>query len=197
MSQNLLEHFKSTRIQTEHLCAPLKTEDYSVQPMEDVSPPKWHLAHSSWFFEQFVLVPHHKGYKLFHEDYAFFFNSYYNNVGERVLRANRGIMTRPEVAEVYKYRKHVTDQMIEFFKTNPAKEVLEVIEIGINHEEQHQELLAYDEHDRIFRQTVENEEGATTYEFEYEIDDHGNWTSRTMIVDGDPFEKFKRTYVYK
>lgn len=178
MSQNLIEHFKSTRSQTEHLCAPLKTEDYSVQPMEDVSPPKWHLAHSSWFFEQFVLVPHHKGYKLFHEDYAFFFNSYYNNVGERVMRANRGIMTRPVVADIYKYRKHVTDNMIVFLNTNPSAEIREIIEIGINHEEQHQELLAYD-----IKYILGYQPAFPNYETDMHLSEE-NWNEEWIEMDG-------------
>ncbi|MEX1003020.1 MAG: ergothioneine biosynthesis protein EgtB [Crocinitomicaceae bacterium] len=144
MSLSLIEHFTETRKRTEGLCQPLEIEDYSVQPIQDVSPPKWHLAHSTWFFEQFVLHPHHKGYNLFHEDYAYLFNSYYNNVGERVLRANRGLITRPTVEAVYAYRQHVTKNMTDYLQTDPPDKVREIIELGINHEEQHQELLAYD-----------------------------------------------------
>ena len=88
----LLERFMATRRQTEAICSPLETEDYSVQPVLDVSPPKWHLAHTSWFFEQFVLTELCPGYEVFHQDYAFLFNSYYNNAGARVLRAERGLL---------------------------------------------------------------------------------------------------------
>ena len=143
-SKELLILFTETRQRTQDLCEPLRTEDYSVQPIVDVSPPKWHLAHSTWFFEQFVLVPHAAGYKVFNEDFAFLFNSYYNNVGKRVLRPNRGFMTRPTVDEVYAYRQYVTEAVETYFKTIPSKDILEIIELGINHEQQHQELLAYD-----------------------------------------------------
>lgn len=119
-------------------------EDYSVQPVVDVSPPKWHLAHTTWFFEQFVLVKFKQDYKVFSDDFAYLFNSYYNNAGERVLRPNRGLMTRPTVDEVYKYRAYVTKHVSELLTQQPSQELLELVEIGINHEEQHQELLAYD-----------------------------------------------------
>lgn len=136
--------FTTTRKHSEDICSSLETEDYSVQPIVDVSPPKWHLAHSTWFFEQFVLVPHKKNYTVYNPDFAYLFNSYYNNVGERVLRPNRGLMTRPVVTEIYAYRKYVTEAVVEFFDENPGEDLLEIIELGINHEQQHQELLAYD-----------------------------------------------------
>ena len=142
--ENILENFLATRKRTESLCAPLKIEDYSVQPIVDVSPPKWHLAHSTWFYEQFVLVPHNSNYQVYNEDFAFLFNSYYNNVGERVLRPNRGLMTRPAVEEVYKYRSFVTNAMNNLLQQDVDETVLDIIELGINHEQQHQELLAYD-----------------------------------------------------
>lgn len=144
MPSSLLNLFKRTRARTEAICAPLKTEDYSVQPMVDVSPPKWHLAHSTWFFEQFVLTEFDSSYKVFSEDFAYLFNSYYNNVGERVLRPNRGNMTRPTVEKVYKYRSYVTDKVNDLLLQNSSSTLLEVLELGINHEQQHQELLAYD-----------------------------------------------------
>lgn len=140
----LIERFKNVRRYSETFCEPLAIEDYSVQPTLDVSPPKWHLAHITWFWEQFILVPYCKGYRVFREAFAYFFNSYYNNAGERVLRPNRGLMTRPTVEEVWAYRQYVTNQMVAFLETNPPQNVLDVVEIGINHEEQHQELLAYD-----------------------------------------------------
>jgi ergothioneine biosynthesis protein EgtB len=136
--------FKEVRLQTEVICKPLETEDYSVQPIVDVSPPKWHLAHTSWFFEEFVLNNYVKDYKKFDEDFSYLFNSYYNNAGERVLRPNRGLMTRPTVKKVYAYRKHVTDAIIDLLTKDNSDIVLDIIEIGIHHEQQHQELLAYD-----------------------------------------------------
>lgn len=141
---NLIQHFNKIRAQTENFCSALEVEDFSVQPMVDVSPPKWHLAHTSWFFEQFVLCQFSANYQIFHEDFSFLFNSYYNNVGKRVLRPNRGLMTRPTVKEVFAYRQHVTKAMQSFLQNNITQEQAEIIEIGINHEEQHLELLAYD-----------------------------------------------------
>ncbi|MDX1470130.1 MAG: ergothioneine biosynthesis protein EgtB [Flavobacteriaceae bacterium] len=140
----LLENFKKTRAHTASLCEPLKVEDYSVQPVEFVSPPKWHLAHSTWFLEQFVLNQYKEDFKVFDKDFAYLFNSYYNNMGERVLRPNRGNMTRPSVEEVYEYRNFVTEQVVRMIEQQPSEEVMKIIEIGIHHEQQHQELLAYD-----------------------------------------------------
>jgi ergothioneine biosynthesis protein EgtB len=138
------DRFLKIRENSEQLCKPLMIEDYSLQASEFVSPPKWHLAHSTWFWEEFVLTKYVENYVLYNEDFHFLYNSYYNNVGKRVLRPARGLMSRPTVAEVYKYRKYVTAAVIAFLNTNPKKEILDIIEIGINHEEQHQELLVYD-----------------------------------------------------
>ena len=143
--QNILdEKLKATRQHSEEICMPLEIEDYSVQPIIDVSPPKWHLAHSTWFFEQFVLVPHLEGFKVYSDDFAYLFNSYYNNAGERVMRPNRGLMTRPSVQQVYEYRAYVTEHLVKLFDHSLSGEVLFLVEVGINHEQQHQELLAYD-----------------------------------------------------
>ncbi len=136
--------FLKCRNLTESICAPLEVEDFVPQPIVDVSPPKWHLGHTTWFFEAFVLQQYAKGYKIFHEDFAYLFNSYYNNAGERVLRPNRGLMSRPPVREVMDYRKYVTDSMVKFLSLNQEDEILDIIELGINHEQQHQELLVYD-----------------------------------------------------
>lgn len=144
MKNRLKSQFLSTRQATCDICAPLEIEDYSVQPTADVSPPKWHLAHSTWFFEQFVLLAFDNNYKVFSEDFAYLFNSYYNNAGERVLRPNRGLMTRPVVKEVMNYRAYVDDAILQLLDRNPSSEMLEILEVGINHEQQHQELLAYD-----------------------------------------------------
>jgi ergothioneine biosynthesis protein EgtB len=141
---NIKNHYIKTRQNFITICKPLQTEDYSAQPVDFVSPPKWHLAHTTWFFEQFVLLQFKKNYKVFNEDFAFLFNSYYNNAGERVLRPNRGLMTRPTVDEIYEFRKHVDKQMIEFFDENPRNEALETLKLGLQHEEQHQELIYYD-----------------------------------------------------
>src|SRR5690606_33812003 len=90
----LIEEFKNTRERSENICKPLVIEDYVLQPIVDVSPPKWHLAHTTWFFEQFVLVPYLNGYTVFDEQFCFLFNSYYNTLGDRTLRPERGFMSR-------------------------------------------------------------------------------------------------------
>lgn len=142
--KTIKDKFIVTRQRTESICLYLETEDFSVQPAVFVSPPKWHLAHTTWFFEQFVLVEFDKAYKLFDKDFAYLFNSYYNNAGERVLRPNRGLMTRPTVKQVLEYRSYVTNHLSRFLDETDDENILEIIEIGINHEQQHQELLAYD-----------------------------------------------------
>jgi len=143
-TQDLLALLLDTRARTETICKPLEIEDYVVQPILDVSPPKWHLGHTTWFFEQFILVPHKPNYKLFHPDFAYVFNSYYENVGQRVVRSDRGNMSRPGVAQVYDYRHYVTNELKEFVEAGLPAELEEVLEIGIHHENQHQELLVSD-----------------------------------------------------
>lgn len=146
---NSMEFIKSqflkTRKHTEAICAPLEVEDHVPQPIIDVSPPKWHLGHTTWFFEQFVLVPFSQNYQCYHEDFAYLFNSYYNHAGERVLRPNRGLMTRPPVREVLQYRSYVTEKLVEMMdQQEMTQEILDTIVLGINHEQQHEELLVYD-----------------------------------------------------
>jgi len=140
----LLEKFKSIRAHSEMLCSPLKTEDHIPQPVYYASPPKWHLAHTSWFFEELVLDGNLPGYQRFHADFAYLFNSYYNNVGERALRANRGNMTRPTVKEVYAYRRYVNKNMEALLANGVPDQLANVILVGLNHEQQHQELLLTD-----------------------------------------------------
>ena len=142
--QNLIESFIETRVHTENLCKPLQVEDYVVQPIADVSPPKWHLGHTTWFFEEFILKHHKKGYTLFSEDFAFVFNSYYESVGKRVVRTDRGNLSRPTVDQVYAYRKYVTEALKELLEEEISLEVQKLLTIGIHHEKQHQELLATD-----------------------------------------------------
>lgn len=139
----LEEHYRSVRRSTERLCEPLATEDYVLQSMPDASPVKWHLAHTSWFFETFVLAVSLPGYEPFHPQFGFLFNSYYNAVGPRWSRPQRGLLSRPTVAEVYRYRAYVDEQMARLFRS-AADEVRAVIELGIHHEQQHQELLVTD-----------------------------------------------------
>ncbi|MEM0518079.1 ergothioneine biosynthesis protein EgtB [Aequorivita flava] len=143
-TNTLVSFFLETRQRTEDICKPLEIEDYVVQPIVDVSPPKWHLGHTSWFFEEFILKPHKPDYQLFHEDFAFVFNSYYENVGKRVIRNDRGNLSRPGVAKVYDYRHYVTNEMKEFLSEDISEELKEILLIGIHHEKQHQELLTTD-----------------------------------------------------
>lgn len=141
---SLLEQYTQVRRRSEQLCKPLHTEDYVVQPTVDVSPPKWHLAHTTWFFEQFVLSAF-PGYKPFHDDFAFMFNSYYESVGKRVLRPSRGNMSRPTVDEVYQYRRYVDDAMEQALMDEGfAADMETVLTLGFHHEQQHQELLLTD-----------------------------------------------------
>ena len=127
------------------ICRPLKVEDYVVQPIGDVSPPKWHLGHTTWFFETFLLKPHVAGYREFDPDYNFVFNSYYESVGARVIRTDRGNLSRPTVEDVFRYRVHVDEAMREFLRDEAmAPGIRELIVLGCHHEEQHQELLYTD-----------------------------------------------------
>ncbi|MEX0275389.1 MAG: ergothioneine biosynthesis protein EgtB [Flavobacteriaceae bacterium] len=141
---NLVQHFTEVRAYTEAICQPLTTEDHQVQAASFASPAKWHLAHTTWFFETFVLLPYMPGYEVFHSDFNFLFNSYYNHAGERVARTHRGSITRPGVQKVYEYRAYVNGAMSRFIKDTPEEEVCNLITLGIHHEQQHQELLLTD-----------------------------------------------------
>src|SRR3954471_11708274 len=143
--------YREVRSLTERLCEPLVTEDYVVQSMSDVSPTKWHLAHTSWFFETFLLTPHLPGYTPFDPHFAYLFNSYYVTVGDRHCRQNRGLLSRPTVADVYAYRRHVDTHMVRWLEESEAagrlaetSDLRPVVELGLNHEQQHQELMLTD-----------------------------------------------------
>jgi ergothioneine biosynthesis protein EgtB len=143
----LAARFQAVRRMSERLAEPLSPEDCQVQSMPDASPVKWHLAHTTWFFETFVLRPFSPGYEVFHRSFGFLFNSYYNAVGDRLPRPCRGLMTRPTLDEVYSYRAAV-DRAIEAYLDSigdglPA-EFAATIELGLNHEQQHQELILTD-----------------------------------------------------
>ncbi len=140
----VLNRYDDVRSYSEELCLPLKVEDYIPQPVPFISPPKWHLAHTSWFFEAFILVPYLKDYKIFHSDFSFLFNSYYNAAGKRIFRADRGNITRPGVEEVYQYRKYIDEAMKELLTINDSDELKNLVILGLNHEQQHQELLITD-----------------------------------------------------
>lgn len=117
-----------------------------VQPIVDVSPPKWHLGHTTWFFEKMILDEYFKGYQVYHPEYNYVFNSYYESIGKRVLRTDRGNLTRPTTEEVYKYRTYVDEQMAHFLDTfsELPQKISDLLELGLQHEQQHQELLVYD-----------------------------------------------------
>ncbi len=143
---SLLDKFIQVRNQTLRICQPLKPEDTVVQPVVDVSPPKWHMGHTTWFFEQFVLATFYPDYQVYHPRFAYLFNSYYEGAGERVNRSYRGNMTRPSVGEIRDYRKYVDIHMQELLGEQDLlpDHALEVIQLGLQHEQQHQELLLYD-----------------------------------------------------
>ena len=142
--QNLEAFYSEVRRYTEELCEPLETEDYIPQPIVDVSPPKWNIAHTTWFFEEMILKRFAPDYKEFDAQFGFLFNSYYNSIGERTVRDHRGDLARPTVKRVYEYRQYVDGKMREFLKTNLPENIRELVIIGLNHEQQHQELLITD-----------------------------------------------------
>ena len=144
--RGLAERLRAVRRATEALCLPLEIEDYVVQSMPDASPVKWHLAHTTWFFETFLLEPHRPGFRPFHPAYRSLFNSYYVAVGPRHARPERGLVTRPTVAEVRAYRAAV-DEQLDALLRDPAglpAGVAELAELGLHHEQQHQELILTD-----------------------------------------------------
>jgi ergothioneine biosynthesis protein EgtB len=142
----LAAQYRAVRRLTEDIVAPLAPEDYVIQGMPDVSPPKWHLAHTTWFFETFVLRPYRVGYRVFAEPYARLFNSYYEGAGPFWPRPRRGLLSRPTVAEVRAYRAYVDENLLTWLEQDeaPPADVLWLVELGLHHEQQHQELLLTD-----------------------------------------------------
>lgn len=140
----LIHQFEKTRSYSVALCAPLALEDYNAQPDAFASPPKWHLAHITWFFEEMILKKYNDSYLVFNEDYSFLFNSYYQTVGERALRSQRGALTRPLIEDIYNYRRHVDHHIVELLKSKRSLEIETLVALGIQHEQQHQELLLTD-----------------------------------------------------
>lgn len=144
---DFIERYQNIRSFTEQLCEPLATEDYVIQSMPDVSPTKWHLAHVSWFFETFLLFPAISEYRSLHPQYAYLFNSYYNTIGERHCRPNRGLISRPTVKETYQYRKYVDEHVLDLLEKIDEQRLMElafIITLGFHHEQQHQELILTD-----------------------------------------------------
>ena len=147
LAQDLVEAYLAVRNETERRAAPLSAEDQVVQSMPDASPAKWHRAHTTWFFEQFLLGVHCPDYKPFHADYAFLFNSYYVSAGPRHARNARGMLTRPGVEDVTAYRRHVDAAVVKFFQAAgeaALQKLVPLVEVGLNHEQQHQELMLTD-----------------------------------------------------
>lgn len=168
----LRQLYEEVRSRTEYLCEPLEIEDYIPQPIVDVSPPKWNIAHTTWFFEEMILKKYMPDYKVFDDRFGFLFNSYYNTVGKRVQRDNRGTLSRPTVKEVFAYRKHVDEAMLRLLSEPPAvasgltwqslntasvpqsdlqlpataggSDLAQFVTLGLNHEQQHQELFLTD-----------------------------------------------------
>jgi ergothioneine biosynthesis protein EgtB len=144
-SGSLASRFRQVRAGTEALCRPLATDDYSIQSMADASPAKWHIAHTSWFFEEFVLQAAIEGYRFFDPAFRFLFNSYYESVGPRHARPERGLLSRPTIEQVWAYRSHVDEEMEELLEANAlSPEQMQIVIIGLHHEQQHQELFLTD-----------------------------------------------------
>jgi ergothioneine biosynthesis protein EgtB len=142
----LLARFHQVRAKTEVLAAPIPAEEAGLQSMPDASPLKWHLAHTSWFFETFLLEPFEVGFQPFHTDFKVLFNSYYNGVGDKHPRAERGLIGRPNLAEILAYRDNVTKRITNLLQTisSENQNVIDLMWLGCNHEEQHQELILTD-----------------------------------------------------
>jgi ergothioneine biosynthesis protein EgtB len=136
--------YASVRGLTENLAEPLSPEDQTVQSMPDVSPTKWHRAHTSWFFETFLLEPSLPGYKAYDPDYAYLFNSYYESLGARHPRPSRGLLSRPRASEITAYREAVDEGMRRLVGRGTSAAVADLVEVGLNHEQQHQELMLMD-----------------------------------------------------
>jgi len=142
---DLILQFRDVRQRTEDITEPLSIEDFVVQPTVEASPTKWHLAHTTWFFETFLLEPHVEGFEPHSDEYRFLFNSYYNTIGEQHSRAWRGLISRPTVDSVWEYRRHVDNEMEALLRARgDDPEIQRLVRIGIHHEQQHQELMLTD-----------------------------------------------------
>src|SRR5256886_3798972 len=146
-TRTIADLYQFVRARTLEIVAPLEIEDYVIQTAEFMSPPRWHIGHTSWFFET-VLRKYQPGYRTYREDFLFFFNSYYEGFGPRIERPKRGTRSRPTVAETKNYRAHIDEQMMRFIEKvssrDDADEILSIVRLGLEHEMQHQELLVYD-----------------------------------------------------
>jgi ergothioneine biosynthesis protein EgtB len=143
-ANDVARRYRDVRGATEALAAPLSTEDCTVQSMPDASPVKWHLAHTTWFFETFVLEPSITRYQAFRPEFRVLFNSYYNTVGPQHARPQRGLLSRPGLDEIREYRAHIDRRMLDLLERGPGGALLDTIELGLHHEQQHQELVLTD-----------------------------------------------------
>jgi ergothioneine biosynthesis protein EgtB len=180
---NIGKKYKATRLQTVDFCKHLHIEDYAVQVVQFASPPKWHLAHTTWFFETFILIPYSNNYIPFNPNFNFLFNSYYNNVGDRILQTNRGNMSRPTTGEIYEYRAYVDAIMQELLTDVTNQEIIDLVILGLNHEQQHQELLITDVkymlgHNALF----------PVFNKEYNLINSGNSNANSIKINGGVYE---------
>jgi ergothioneine biosynthesis protein EgtB len=136
--------YAMVRTTTEELAAPLSAEDQMIQPMTDASPTKWHQAHTTWFFETFILAPHFPGYRHFDPNFTFLFNSYYKQLQGHPNRSSRGLMSRPSLEQVRAYRRYVDEHMLRLLGEAVNEQLAPLVELGLNHEQQHQELIVTD-----------------------------------------------------
>src|SRR6185295_14432793 len=146
-TRSIIELYTGVRARTMEIVAPLEIEDYVIQTAEFMSPPRWHIGHTSWFFET-LLRAYQPGYQVYSEDYLFYFNPYYEGLGERIPRPKRGTRSRPTVKDTVAYRNHIDEQMQRFLDSvdehQERETVLKLVRLGLEHEMQHQELLVYD-----------------------------------------------------
>src|SRR5215217_7645823 len=140
---SIADLYSGVRARTMQIVAPLEIEDYVIQTAEFMSPPRWHVGHTSWFFET-VLQAYKPGYRVYSEDFLFYFNSYYEGFGVRIERPKRGTKSRPTVKETVTYRNHIDEQILSILYSPDAETVLSLVRLGLEHEMQHQELLVYD-----------------------------------------------------
>ena len=175
----LLDKYLITRNRSEKLCVPLSIEDYVPQSAEFASPPKWHLAHTTWFFEEMILKAFLPDYSTFDKDFSFLFNSYYNAVGQRLSRSQRGLITRPDVNRVYEYRKYVDKNMTILLNSTYSEEIEELTVLGINHEQQHQELMITD-----LKYTFSHNPTHPKYDENPWINDHNKDSSWQKMQEG-------------
>ena len=144
-TESLLEKYNTVRAWTEKLCEPLEFEDFVIQSMPDVSPTRWHIAHTTWFFETFVLQQANPDYQPFDPTFGYLFNSYYNTVGRQFQRDRRGLLSRPTVREIFEYRQSVDRNMRSLMASDTCDErFLQIVQLGLQHEQQHQELMLTD-----------------------------------------------------